>query len=102
MGHLDRLLEILACPQCKGELQLADEAIVGELNRQLKDQVNKDQVSKEPSNSIGSGPTRSPSKKPAEAALLCKRCGLAFPVIEGIPNMVLAEAISWPAAEQGK
>jgi uncharacterized protein YbaR (Trm112 family) len=46
------LLDILACPACKGGLQLAD----------------------------------------GGRKLLCLPCGLAFPIREGIPVMLVAEA----------
>ena len=49
---LDDLLNILACPACKGELQMDDQA----------------------------------------QKLLCRPCGMAFPVREGIPVLLTDEA----------
>jgi len=50
------LLNILACPVCKGELLLAED----------------------------------------EQALLCQPCGLAFPVRDGIPVMLVDQAVKIP------
>jgi len=50
------LLNILACPVCKGELLLAD----------------------------------------AEQKLLCQTCGLAFPIRDGIPVMLVDQAEKMP------
>ena len=47
-----RLLEILACTKCKGELAYDER----------------------------------------EALLVCKRCGLRFRMIEGIPDMIIEDA----------
>ncbi|HIE06033.1 MAG TPA: Trm112 family protein [bacterium (Candidatus Stahlbacteria)] len=51
MRKLDpRLLKILVCPKCKGEL------------------------------------------KEGEDSLICHKCGLAYPIREGIPIMLISEA----------
>lgn len=47
------LLEILACPKCKGPLRLA----------------------------------------PSGDGLVCDRCRLRYPVVDGIPQMLLDEAV---------
>jgi uncharacterized protein YbaR (Trm112 family) len=92
MADLVRLLEILACPRCKGDLQLADKAVVLQLNQQLSGEKAV----------TSSGITQSASKKAMEAAFVCNRCCLAFPVIDGIPDLVLDDAIPLSLRDQEK
>jgi uncharacterized protein len=47
-----QLLEIIACPKCKGRLELKFDA----------------------------------------SALLCRACGLAYPVVDEIPNLITEDA----------
>jgi len=56
---IDReLLEILACPKCKGDIRLVEK-----------------------------------SKTHGEDGLICEKCWLLFPIREGIPIMLINEAI---------
>ena len=56
---IDReLLEILACPKCKGDIRLVEK-----------------------------------SKTHGEDGLICEKCYLLFPIREGIPVMLINEAI---------
>ena len=52
------LLEIMACPKCKGGIQAS------------------------------------------RMFLTCKRCGLAYPILEDVPNMLIEEA--WPIGKARK
>jgi len=52
-----RLLEILVCPQCRGEISLVE-------------------------------------YKPAEHGLKCSVCKKIYPIRDGIPDMLIEEAIS--------
>lgn len=52
------LLEVLACPKCKGDVALK------------------------------------------EMFLTCKKCSLAFPILEGVPDMLIEE--SWPLKKAEK
>jgi hypothetical protein len=54
-----RLLEILACPKCKGDIRLKDD----------------------------------------ESGLICDRCGLLYPIKDGIPIMLIEEAIKLEGAK---
>ncbi len=92
MADLIRLLEILACPRCKGDLQLADKAALEQLNQRLRSQIT----------GTSSGMTQSISKTAMEAAFICNRCCVAFPVIDGIPDMVLEDAIPLSTWDQEK
>ena len=92
MADLVRLLEILACPRCKGDLQLADKAAVEELNQQFRSEKT----------GTSSGMTQPGLKKAMEAAFICNRCSLAFPVIDGIPDMVPEDGIPLPTRDQKK
>ena len=57
----EKLLDIMACPKCKGEV------------------------------------------KEKGMFLLCRKCGLAFPVLDGsIPNMIVEEAWPLKKAEKSK
>ncbi len=53
MSLSPQLLEVLACPRCKGSLEY----------------------------------------RPAEAALVCHRCALRYPVRDDIPVMLIDEAV---------
>lgn len=55
MGIDEKPLEILVCPQCKGELHLEEDE--------------------------------------DGSSLICERCRLKYPIVDGIPVMLIAEAI---------
>ena len=66
-GVAPELLAIIVCPACHGELALAD--------------------SGEPGQSAQ-------SEKVSQAELVCQGCGLAYPVRDGIPVLLVDEARS--------
>jgi uncharacterized protein YbaR (Trm112 family) len=74
-----QLLQILACPLCKGELVLAEEELLrGVLTAR--------------GNSPSSERPALPSGK-VEAGFVCRKCSLLYPVISGIPDMVPEDAL---------
>ncbi len=74
------LLQIFACPGCRGALELADPNLVAELNEQVK--------AKNLRTLNGSQVTES-----LEGGLICRNEKLFFGIFAGIPNLLLPEAI---------
>ncbi|OGW53465.1 MAG: hypothetical protein A2Y81_04265 [Nitrospirae bacterium RBG_13_43_8] len=58
MAIRKEVLEILACPKCKGDIKLTEKSATGK-----------------------------------EDGFVCKKCKLLYPIREGIPVMLIAEAI---------
>lgn len=58
MALLKEILEILACPKCKGDIKPTEKSTTGE-----------------------------------EDGFVCKKCSLLYPIRDGIPVMLIAEAI---------
>lgn len=76
------LLSILMCPKTKGTLRLATTAEIEQANALIR-----------------AGSTT--QEEPLEAGLMCEEGGLIYPVREGIPVLLAAEAIALdPAADQ--
>ncbi|RME58093.1 MAG: Trm112 family protein [Candidatus Dadabacteria bacterium] len=63
----EKLLEILACPKCKGELVPADKDILNNLQS---------------------------SNLKIDGGLLCKACSLLYPIKDDIPILLIDEAIN--------
>ncbi len=61
------LLDILRCPECKGELTLT-------------------------STNLDESPDEDTSQEIEEGTLLCKKCDIEYPIENGIPNMLPPEA----------
>ncbi len=66
-GVAPELLAIIVCPACHGELVLADGGEPGQSGQ---------------------------SEKLSESELVCQGCGLAYPVRDGIPVLLVDEARS--------
>ncbi len=82
MTNLRELLEILACPQCKGPLSLADQSTVQALRPQWVEKWQKQADSQ----SAPSGEL--------EGGFICTACQLFYPVVDGIPDFVLDDALA--------
>lgn len=81
------LLEILVCPKTHQPLTLADEQLVDQLNKRVESGTLKN-----------SGGAVVESR--LEGGLLCREAGLVYPILDGIPVMLLDEAI--PLDQLGK
>ena len=76
------LLSILMCPKTRGALRLATTAEIEQANALIR-----------------AGSTS--QEEPLEAGLVCEEGGLIYPVREGIPVLLAAEAIALePTADQ--
>jgi len=75
------LLEILVCPETKQPVKLAEDDLLGRLNRRIEDGAVRNRAG-------------SPVTAPLEAGLLREDGLILYPVRESIPIMLLDEAIS--------
>ncbi|MDT8340786.1 MAG: hypothetical protein RQ751_04670 [Longimicrobiales bacterium] len=83
------LLDILVCPQTKQPLRLADEATLARLNRAALDGALKNRAGEV-------------VRAPLDAGLLREDGRVLYPVRDGIPVMLLDEAIEVdPAPDPG-
>ncbi|MCS7239265.1 MAG: hypothetical protein NZ899_13505 [Thermoguttaceae bacterium] len=84
MVSYQELLEILACPRCKGALTLADKSLVEELRPQWREKMT--------------GGSSAGSARPGqlEAGFVCVTCRLFYAVVDGIPDLVLDDALALP------
>lgn len=76
-----RLLDILRCPDTRQSLVLASAQQLSELNQKIAHGLLRNQA----------GRTLS---MPLEAALVCQDGSRIYPVVDGIPVMLLDESIS--------
>ncbi len=76
-------LSILMCPKTRGSLRLATESEVAAINARL----------------AGGDIPQAASQDPLDAGLVCDEGGLFYPIQDGIPVLLAAEAIVFkPAA----
>lgn len=82
-----QLLAILVCPETRTPLHVADEALIARLNRKAAE---------------GSVKNRSgqPVEGPIEGGLIREDSKVLFPIIDGIPVMLIDEAIPLDTGEQ--
>jgi len=76
----ENLLKILVCPENKTSLRLADDQLVGKLNQAI--------AAGELTNRSGEGVT-----EPIEGGLVREDATLLYPVRDGIPVLIVDEAI---------
>jgi uncharacterized protein len=74
------LLEILVCPETKEPVRLAEEDLLDRLNRSIREGTLRNRTGER-------------VRDPLEAALIRADGRLAYPVREGIPVMLVDEAI---------
>lgn len=70
-------LSILMCPKTRGSLRLATDAEIAEVNAERQGEA---------------------SPEPLEAGLVCDSGGLMYPIRDGIPVLLAAEAIPFRSA----
>ncbi len=81
------LLKILVCPENRTPLRLADEALVDRLNRAVAAGTLKNRVGQ-------------PVQSPLEGGLVREDGALFYPIINGIPVLLIDEAIPLDPAEK--
>lgn len=81
MADYRDLLDILACPQCKGSLTIADDHTV-ELLRPIWAQRQE----KKPEAGM-------PVPGKLEGGFCCPGCQLFYPIVDGIPDLVIEDAL---------
>lgn len=84
MSGLEGLLEILACPRCKGALTLAGE----DLLRTIRQRWEVDVKAQAPAGSAHTGEL--------QGGFVCGQCRLFYPVVDGIPDLVVEDALPLP------
>jgi len=82
------LLDLLQCPECQRPLQLVDETLLSRLNEAI--------IAGGVKNQAGCA-----VELPLEAALLADGGPLVYPIVDGIPVMLLEEAIPIEQIESG-
>jgi uncharacterized protein YbaR (Trm112 family) len=80
------LLKILVCPENRTPLRLADESLVDRLNRAAAAGMLKNRVGQ-------------PVQSPLEGGLVREDGTLFYPIIDGIPVLLLDEAIPLEPAQ---
>ena len=68
--QVEQLLELLVCPKCRSKLRAVDLS------------------------------TTNVRTGGAEQGLLCEACQLLYAIDDGLPNMLVGEARSWPLASE--
>lgn len=69
--QVEQLLELLVCPKCRSKLHAVE---------------------------LSTTNARTGS---ADQGLLCEACKLVYAIDDGLPNMLVNEARSWPLASEG-
>ena len=81
------LLKILVCPENRTPLRLADESLLDRLNRAVAAGMLKNRVGQ-------------PVQSPLEGGLVREDGTLFYPIIDGIPVLLLDEAIPLEPAQK--
>ena len=74
------LLEILVCPQDRTPLAMADASLLARLNQAITAGQLKNQAGE-------------PLREPLEAGLVCQDKAVLYPILDGIPVLLVDEAI---------
>jgi len=74
------LLDILVCPENRTPLHLADEGLVGKINQRI--------AAGQVKNRIGQ-----PVERPIDGGLVRKDGKVLYPIVDGIPVLLIDEAI---------
>lgn len=82
-----QLLAILVCPETHTPLRVADEALLARLNRQAAEGKLRNRIGR-------------PVEPPIQGGLVREDGALLFPIVDGIPVMLIDEAIPIEPAQE--